>query len=327
MLFESGPLLVRRATEADVPTLTRWMRDPRVLRYFGGRNNVSDEARERENLFSNDIDIRCVFELNGRSIGYIQFCPSQDDSYGFAAADNMWGIDLYIGEPDLWGKGFGTQVVRAGAEWLLSSGKAVVVTIDPETWNVRAVRSYEKAGFRKHHFMPQCELHEGLYRDNWLMVFGQPSPYRVEKLNTLPIDAIEPLAQEAEAQDFAFMRRLIDDYTSGKNRFDKPGEAMFGAYKGNALVGFGGLNIDHYAHHPRMGRVRHVYVLAAHRRHGVGRDLLMTIITAAHDSFDLLRLRTNTDEGARFYKSLGFYRPGYVDHATHIIQFAPWPFP
>jgi aminoglycoside 6'-N-acetyltransferase len=46
------------------------------------------------------------------------------------------------------------------------------VTIDPETWNTRAIRSYEKAGFAKWRFIARAELHEGEMRDAWLMVFG-----------------------------------------------------------------------------------------------------------------------------------------------------------
>ena len=299
MLFQTGALSVRRLTEADIPQLAKWMSDPRVLKYFGGRNAVHDEVKIREDCFSDEIDVRCMIELDGAPIGYIQLCPSDDGGSGYASDKTVWGIDLYIGEPDYWNRGLGTRVVRAAAEFLIEVGWAQVVTIDPEMWNVRAVRSYEKAGFRKVRFMPQCELHEGVYRDSWLMVFGLDLPFRIERLNSLPIDAVEPLAREAEAQPqpLTFMRRLINEYASGVNRFDQPGEAMFGAYAGDALVGFAGLNIDPYAHHPRVGRVRHVYVLASHRRSGAGRAMLLDIISVARPHFDLLRLRTNTAEG------------------------------
>jgi len=73
--------------------------------------------------------------------------------------------------------------------------------------------------------------------------------------------------------------------------------------------------------------VRHVYVRQPYRRRGAGRALLMAVITAARPSFDLLRLRTDTLEGARFYESLGFQPRPHDDDATHVIQFAPWPVP
>ncbi len=167
--------------------------------------------------------------------------------------------------------------------------------------------------------MPCNEMHEGLYRDSWLMVFGSPSPFRVETLDAPPIEAIEPLAQEAATQGFEFMRRLnLTTTYPAETASINPGRRCLActANESNALVGFGGLNIDGYLHHPRVGRVRHVYVLAAHRRCGAGRDLLMALITAARkhalnksEGFDICCGCAPTHaEGARFYESIGFQR-------------------
>jgi aminoglycoside 6'-N-acetyltransferase len=321
--FEFAKLRVRDWTEADIPILAKWMSDPRVLRYFAGRDDPHDEARMRAIYFEECEDIRCVFEFDGAPIGYIQFCPHEQGDYGFAPDERGWGIDLYIGEPVYWQRGIGARVVRASAEYLLASGRADRVTIDPEIWNARAIRSYEKAGFAKWRFLPRAELHEGEMRDAWLMVFGLPAD-RAVRLAALPLATLELLAREAEAHGFEFVRRLVADYASGANRFDKPGEALFGVFDGVALIGVGGLNVDHYADDPAVGRVRHVYVRAAHRRKGAGRALLTSIMSAAAPTCKTLRLRTNTAEGARFYESLGFERVDDGD-ATHAIHFAPWP--
>jgi GNAT superfamily N-acetyltransferase len=200
------------------------------------------------------------------------------------------------------------------------------VTIDPETWNTRAIRSYERAGFAKWRFLPRAELHEGEWRDVWLMVFGLPAP-RVARLDELPFAELASVAQEAEVQGFEFVRKLISEYHSGANRFDKPGEALFAVYDDDGLIGVGGLNVDHYAHDPRVGRVRHVYVLASHRRCGAGRALVTAIMTSAMTSFDVLRLRTNTPEGARFYESLGFEQLKNDADATHSVRFGSAPLP
>jgi len=47
------------------------------------------------------------------------------------------------------------------------------IIMDPQAWNTRAIRCYEKAGFRKLKWLPNHELHEGQWRDCWLMVFPQ----------------------------------------------------------------------------------------------------------------------------------------------------------
>ena len=43
------------------------------------------------------------------------------------------------------------------------------VIVEPRVSNHRAIRRYEKAGFRKVRGLPCNEPHEGEYRDSWLM--------------------------------------------------------------------------------------------------------------------------------------------------------------
>ena len=47
--------------------------------------------------------------------------------------------------------------------------RASKVILDPHIGNVRAIRCYEKCGFRKVKLLSLHELHEGEYRDSWLM--------------------------------------------------------------------------------------------------------------------------------------------------------------
>lgn len=331
MEFTAGDLTVRPWREADLPLIATWMSDPRVLQYFGGRDDAHDDARVRAIYNENTIDHRCVFSFNDEPIGYIQFCPMEAGAFGFPAHQRVWGIDLYIGEPAFWQRGIGTQLVRAGGEQLLAQGYADRVTIDPEAWNTRAVRCYEKAGFVKRMLMPRSELHEGEWRDNWLMVFEPHSALRIERVvdpstGSGALHELQPLREEATAQGFEFVGRLLDEYANRRNRFDKAGEALFIVRNGETLAGIGGLNIDPYAGDSTVGRVRHVYVPAAQRRRGAGRALLMAIMSAAFESFAELRLRTNTAEGALFYQSLGF-SPAVINSATHVFCFAPKPLP
>jgi aminoglycoside 6'-N-acetyltransferase len=56
------------------------------------------------------------------------------------------GIDQFIGEPELIGRGIGSRFVRAFARELLGRGTPRVVT-DPHPANTVAIRAYMKAGF------------------------------------------------------------------------------------------------------------------------------------------------------------------------------------
>jgi len=117
------------------------------------------------------------------------------------------------------------------------------------------------------------------------------------------------------------VRRLVDDWASGTNRFDRPGELFLGAWFDGRLAGVGGLNRDPYADDDRTGRVRHVFVLPDARRFGVGTALLREIVARAPQTFRVLRLRTFTPEGAAFYAALGFAETGQPE-ASHRME---WP--
>ena len=58
------------------------------------------------------------------------------------------GIDLFIGEPGMIGRGHGSAFIRAFVDDRLRNGAPRMVT-DPDPANTRAVRAYEKAGFEK----------------------------------------------------------------------------------------------------------------------------------------------------------------------------------
>jgi GNAT superfamily N-acetyltransferase len=116
-----------------------------------------------------------------------------------------------------------------------------------------------------------------------------------------------------------FVRRLVDEWRDGSNRFDRPGEALFGTRLDGRLVGVCGLNVDPYAGDPRVGRVRHLYVLTDCRGRGVGRALVERVIEAARGRFSVLRLSTTNPAAARLYEAVGF-RPGSGPHCTHLRE-------
>jgi len=142
------------------------------------------------------------------------------------------------------------------------------------------------------------------------------------------IDVLSPhlfaeLVEEREQAGFRFVRRLVEDWQSGSNRFALPGEALFVALSGEQVVGVCGLNIDPYSVVAAVGRVRRLYVLSAFRRQGVGRRLVQAVVAASQGSFYSLRLRTETAEASRFYAALGFQECVGVPDCTHVLEGVP----
>src|SRR5579871_3377770 len=96
----------------------------------------------------------------------------------------------------------------------------------------------------------------------------------VERVTNIPVPELLALVDESEAEGHGFLRRLVAEWESGQNRFAGPGEALYVARQGAGLVGVCGLNADPYARLPGIGRLRHLYVVADHRRRGVGQTLV-----------------------------------------------------
>lgn len=176
-------MAVRRMqdVQADYEQLARWLTDERVLEFYEGRDNPFPLERIVEKysprvLGADDVT-PCFILHEGRPVGYIQYYLHDEEEkreYGLGYAGTAFGMDMFIGAPELWNKGIGTQVVSLMRDYLFETLQADVLTLDPETWNTRAIRCYEKCGFRKTLLLLAHEMHEGEMRDSWLMMAQNP---------------------------------------------------------------------------------------------------------------------------------------------------------
>ena len=143
----------------------------------------------------------------------------------------------------------------------------------------------------------------------------------IERINSLPIDRLSALVTEADATGFHALSRLLTEWRSGFNRFNKPGEALLIATDNGHVVGVCGLNRDPYLSDPMVGRVRHLYVAVDHRRRGIGSRLVRAVMGAASGHFARLRLRTDSPDADGLYRSLGF-KPFTAEPAcSHQLAF------
>src|SRR5271169_6580062 len=136
----------------------------------------------------------------------------------------------------------------------------------------------------------------------------------------LPVPGMQRLRSEAKEEDYDFVETLVEEWESGRNRFDAPGETLMGALDEDLLVGVGALSCDPFAGRPDMGRIRKVYLRPAWRNQGVGRRLVSTLVDQARSHFSCVRLRAENDGAARLYERLGF-APIPGPDASHILYF------
>ena len=136
----------RAMSAADLAMIRHWLETPEVMRWWG-------EPNEQYTLVSGDLDHpdmdQFIVSVDDRPFAYIQCYALSTWNQGFGSQPPATrGIDQFIGEPDMIGRGRGSHFIRQFVDELLRSGVPRVVT-DPDPANVRAVRAYERAGFER----------------------------------------------------------------------------------------------------------------------------------------------------------------------------------
>ncbi|MGP4108477.1 GNAT family N-acetyltransferase [Virgibacillus sp. L01] len=174
MLFQDDSLRVREIEEKDKHKLAKWLSDPQVLEFYEGRDTPFDLDKVMKEFYTLEDDVtKCIVEFEGTGIGYIQFYQLNSKTkkaYGYQSQEeNIYGIDQFIGEVVYWNTGIGMLLVSSMVTYLVQDKKAERVVMDPQARNVRAIKCYEKCGFKKVKVLPKHELHEGVYQDCWLM--------------------------------------------------------------------------------------------------------------------------------------------------------------
>ena len=161
-----GPRLrLKPLEEADLPGLWRWLGDPEVRRFYGERPDSIGELREDYLERGVNPVWRFVIEEDGEGIGEIQY------GHPYPGAEFVWtaAVDILIGEPGARDRGLGTEAVRTMLSYLFGVRGIHIVMIDPEVANARAIRAYEKAGFRADGVLRHHAFKHGRYVDAYMM--------------------------------------------------------------------------------------------------------------------------------------------------------------
>jgi aminoglycoside 6'-N-acetyltransferase len=150
---------LRPVRPADKEKLWQIFSDPEVARWWG------DPAKSVEDsLAVSEDDSQFLIELDGEAIGFIQCSEETDPMYRHAS------IDISLRSP--WqGKGLGPDAIKTLARFLIDQHGHHRLTIDPAAHNTRAIKAYERVGFkpvglmRQYERGPDGEWHDGLLMD------------------------------------------------------------------------------------------------------------------------------------------------------------------
>jgi aminoglycoside 6'-N-acetyltransferase len=161
----TGPLLrgervtLRLLAENDLPRLLEILLQPGVAEWWPGYNM----GRLRADTLGDPNGTSLAAELDGEFVGLIIVTEERDPYYKSA------GFDIAL-DATCVGQGLGSYTLRTVIRHLFQDLGHHRITIDPSLANNRAIRAYEKVGFKRIGIGRQYEKGaDGTFHDNLLM--------------------------------------------------------------------------------------------------------------------------------------------------------------
>jgi RimJ/RimL family protein N-acetyltransferase len=145
--FSFSPLTV-----ADIPMLHDWMTRPHWIEWWGPPEPLQAVQAEYGAKIADTTRLQSYIAwVDGRPLGYIQSYVATNCGDGWWEDETdpgVRGIDQSIGDAGDLNRGLGTGMVRAFVDKLFEDPQVTRIQTDPDPRNARAIRCYEKAGFR-----------------------------------------------------------------------------------------------------------------------------------------------------------------------------------
>lgn len=137
---------LRPATIADLPLLRYWDEQDHVIT----SDPHDDWEWETELIRNPPWRLQLIAELDNRPIGFVQIIdPAEEETHYWGnVSANQRAIDIWIGEAQELGKGYGTEMMRLAIVVCFKEASVKGILIDPLASNTKAHRFYERLGFR-----------------------------------------------------------------------------------------------------------------------------------------------------------------------------------
>lgn len=141
--------LVAANSETDAEAMARWSRNSEYHRLLDSEAFIPRTAKQAKEGIAEWME-----HERPNSFGFMIRTLADDRLIGFVGLGGInWNngdgwVGIGIGEPEFWGKGYGTDAMRVLLRFAFDELNLHRVSLSVYTYNTRAIRSYEKAGFQ-----------------------------------------------------------------------------------------------------------------------------------------------------------------------------------
>jgi len=167
-VFRTPRLTFRALHPDDLPAFHRWWSDPEIARF---QVNGAIRLKKEE---TNTAMFERWFEDSPSGVGFSVVLTETDTLIGFC---NLWGATIkdrsaYLGillEKAHWGQGLGTEALNLLLHYAFTELNYHRVELTVNDFNARAIRAYQKVGFREVGRRREAIFREGTWHDEVIM--------------------------------------------------------------------------------------------------------------------------------------------------------------
>ena len=164
----TGELVRLRPIEPeDADAFYRWHNDEDVMRWLASYTHESLAALRKRFADRADNSFEkasfCIETLeDGKLIGVVVLRDADP-------INRRAQVDIYIGEKEYWGGGYGTDALRRACRYGFDTLRLHSIELTVVEVNERAIRSYKKIGFQVDGRLRQAFSRDGQWYDELLM--------------------------------------------------------------------------------------------------------------------------------------------------------------
>jgi diamine N-acetyltransferase len=179
-------IYLRPLEQGDLDLIQKWANDPEI-RWLTGEVMPMGEAAAAEFLEKVRTDHDRVWfvialQANNRVIG----------EAGLLRMFNPWrttDLSIIIGEKDAWGQGYGIEAIQLLLDYAFGYLNFHRVSVGVVGFNERAIRFYEKVGFKREGIQREGYYHDHQYHD-FVMMSILEDEYRALRARSLALKEI-----------------------------------------------------------------------------------------------------------------------------------------
>ena len=146
----------------DVELFTEWLNDFEITDYTGRSGMLTTLAGEKKYLEEN----------SNPEASFVIVTIEDDKMIGTVSLEDINSINrtatlgIFIGDKDYRDKGYGTEVIRLILEYGFKYMNLNNIKLDLMAFNTRALKCYEKCGFKEYGRRRKCKFINGKYYDS-----------------------------------------------------------------------------------------------------------------------------------------------------------------